>query len=272
MGFALARGLLCSAFLVALATVGQAQTYPSKPLRIILPYVPGGIIDTAGRNLALRLSESLGQSVVAENRPGAGGMVGADVAARSAPDGYTMLLTDPGSGVQPDAADGRALRSVQGTAGGFDHRLVARRDRCVAHLAGDDVRGAHRLCQGQSRQAQFCFRRHRHRAASRGRNDQAADRHRDDACALSRHRRGIPGCHERQGAARVLQHRRCGAVHEQTIAYGRSQRPVPRAAQSIRTWRPWPSPACPGSTWTSGSAFTRRLGCRRRCSRSSTAN
>ena len=96
MGFALAaRGLLCSAVLVAAATVGQAQTYPSKPIRIILPYVPGGIIDTAGRNLALRLSESLGQSVVAENRPGAGGMVGADVAARATPDGYTILLTDP---------------------------------------------------------------------------------------------------------------------------------------------------------------------------------
>ena len=134
MGFALARGLLCSAFLVAAATVGQAQTYPSKPIRLILPYVPGGIIDTAGRNLALRLSESLGQSVVAENRPGAGGMVGADVAARSTPDGYTILLTDPGSGIQPDAADGRALRSVQGAAGGFDHRLVARGDRCVAAL------------------------------------------------------------------------------------------------------------------------------------------
>jgi tripartite-type tricarboxylate transporter receptor subunit TctC len=97
MGFALAaRGLLCSAVLVAAATVAQAQTYPSKPIRIILPYVPGGIIDTAGRNLALRLSESLGQSVVAENRPGAGGMVGADAASRSAPDGYTILLTDPG--------------------------------------------------------------------------------------------------------------------------------------------------------------------------------
>ena len=96
MGFALAaRGLLCSAALVAAATVGQAQTYPSKPIRIILPYVPGGIIDTAGRNLALRLSESLGQSVVAENRPGAGGMVGADAAARATPDGYTILLTDP---------------------------------------------------------------------------------------------------------------------------------------------------------------------------------
>ena len=96
MGFALAaRGLLCLAVLVAAAPAGQAQTYPSKPLRIILPYVPGGIIDTAGRNLALRLSESLGQSVVAENRPGAGGMVGADVAARATPDGYTILLTDP---------------------------------------------------------------------------------------------------------------------------------------------------------------------------------
>ena len=84
---------LCSVVL-APSTVA-AQTYPSKPIRLVLPYVPGGIIDTAGRNLALRLSESLGQSVVAENRPGAGGNVGADAVARSAPDGYTILLTDP---------------------------------------------------------------------------------------------------------------------------------------------------------------------------------
>jgi tripartite-type tricarboxylate transporter receptor subunit TctC len=84
---------LCTALLVPSALV--AQTYPGKPIRIVLPYVPGGIIDTAGRNIALRLSEGLGQSVVAENRPGAGGMVGADAVARSAPDGYTILLTDP---------------------------------------------------------------------------------------------------------------------------------------------------------------------------------
>ena len=90
--FALAA-LFCSAVLAPSAL--SAQTYPSKPIHFILPYVPGGIIDTAGRNLALRLSESLGVSVVPENRPGAGGMVGADVVARSAPDGYTMLLTDP---------------------------------------------------------------------------------------------------------------------------------------------------------------------------------
>jgi len=90
-----ARLLVASVALAATAVAGQAQSYPGKPIHIILPYVPGGIIDTAGRNLALRLSESLGQSVVADNRPGAGGMVGTDVVARSAPDGYTILLTDP---------------------------------------------------------------------------------------------------------------------------------------------------------------------------------
>ncbi len=90
-----ARALLGAAALTLLGGAAQAQTFPSKPIRLILPYVPGGIIDTAGRNLALRLSESVGQSVIAENRPGAGGMVGTDVVARSAPDGYTILLTDP---------------------------------------------------------------------------------------------------------------------------------------------------------------------------------
>jgi tripartite-type tricarboxylate transporter receptor subunit TctC len=89
-----AWALLCAALLAP--SVLAAQTYPSKPIRIVLPYVPGGIIDTAGRNLALRLSEGLGQSVVAENRPGAGGVLGTDTVARSAPDGYTILLTDPG--------------------------------------------------------------------------------------------------------------------------------------------------------------------------------
>src|SRR5712664_4641397 len=91
-----ARALACTILLAASAAATQAQTYPSKPIRLILPYIPGGIIDAAGRNLALRLTESLGQSVVAENRPGAGGVVGTDVVARSAPDGYTILLTDPG--------------------------------------------------------------------------------------------------------------------------------------------------------------------------------
>jgi tripartite-type tricarboxylate transporter receptor subunit TctC len=90
-----ARALVCAGALAVSAATASAQTFPAKPIRIVLPYVPGGIIDTAGRNLAVRLSEALGVSVISENRPGAGGVVGTDVVARSAPDGYTILLTDP---------------------------------------------------------------------------------------------------------------------------------------------------------------------------------
>jgi tripartite-type tricarboxylate transporter receptor subunit TctC len=90
-----ARVLVCAAAFATSAVAASAQTFPAKPIRIVLPYVPGGIIDTAGRNLAVRLSEALGVSVISENRPGAGGVVGTDVVARSAPDGYTILLTDP---------------------------------------------------------------------------------------------------------------------------------------------------------------------------------
>jgi len=90
-----ARALLCSIALAASTVAAAAQNYPSKPIHIVLPYIPGGIIDSAGRHLAVRLSEAMGIAVVAENRPGAGGMVGADVVARSSPDGYTILLTDP---------------------------------------------------------------------------------------------------------------------------------------------------------------------------------
>ena len=91
-----AVALITTAALALPGGAAQAQTYPSKPIRLVLPYVPGGIIDTAGRHFAQRLSESLGQPVVAENRPGAGGMVGIDVVARSAADGYAIVLTDPG--------------------------------------------------------------------------------------------------------------------------------------------------------------------------------
>src|SRR5262249_12326229 len=90
--FALAA-LFCSAVLAPSAL--SAQTYPSKPIHFILPYVPGGIIDTAGRNLALRLSESLGVSVVPENRACAGGIVRGELGARFASGVYIVMLTDP---------------------------------------------------------------------------------------------------------------------------------------------------------------------------------
>jgi tripartite-type tricarboxylate transporter receptor subunit TctC len=83
------------------STAASAQSYPVKPIHLVLPYVPGGIVDNVGRHLAQRMSENLGLSVVAENRPGAGGMVGTDVVARAAPDGYTILLMDPAVVINP---------------------------------------------------------------------------------------------------------------------------------------------------------------------------
>lgn len=96
-GFALAaRALAGIVVLVLLPVAAQTQTYPAKPIRLILPYAPGGIIDTAGRYLATRLAESMGVPVVSENRPGAGGAVGVEVTGRAVADGYTIVLTDPG--------------------------------------------------------------------------------------------------------------------------------------------------------------------------------
>src|ERR1700731_3056895 len=76
--------------IAALATPARAQIYPDHPVRLIIPFPPGGSIDTLGRILTDKLSMVWGQSVFIENRAGAGGMVGSSVAAQAAPDGHTM--------------------------------------------------------------------------------------------------------------------------------------------------------------------------------------
>jgi len=83
---------LLAALGLAAATTASAQSWPTKPVRIIVPFPPGGGLDFYARSMAPRLQEFLGQQVVVENRSGAGGMVGADAVAKAAPDGYTMLL------------------------------------------------------------------------------------------------------------------------------------------------------------------------------------
>jgi tripartite-type tricarboxylate transporter receptor subunit TctC len=87
---------------IGLAGGALAQdTYPSKPVRFILPFPPGGGTDILGRIISERLAAQLGQPVVIENRGGAGGNVGAEVAAKSAPDGYTIVLVAPSLAISP---------------------------------------------------------------------------------------------------------------------------------------------------------------------------
>jgi tripartite-type tricarboxylate transporter receptor subunit TctC len=91
------RDLLAASLLaVAFAAPAAAQNFPAKPIKLICPFPPAGAVDIASRAIAHEMTKSLGQTVAVENKPGAGGNLGADAAARSAPDGYTMFMSTSG--------------------------------------------------------------------------------------------------------------------------------------------------------------------------------
>jgi len=92
----------CALFLLlAAAAPAAAQSYPAKPVRLILPFPPGGPSDILGRALSQKLGEQLGQPVLSDNRPGAGGNLGMEVAAKSPPDGYAIVLASPTVAISP---------------------------------------------------------------------------------------------------------------------------------------------------------------------------
>ncbi len=92
----LAQFAFATLLAIACAQALAQQSYPSKPIRIVAPFAPGGLVDVLARALADKLGPAFGQPVLVENRTGAGGNVGADVVAKAEPDGYTMLMSSAG--------------------------------------------------------------------------------------------------------------------------------------------------------------------------------
>src|SRR5215204_6131738 len=96
---------LYTLFATIASAAAFAQAYPSRPIRMIVPFTPGGSTDIYARTLSPKLGDALGQQVVVDNRPGAGGALGAELAAKSPPDGYTLWI-----GQTANLAIGPALR------------------------------------------------------------------------------------------------------------------------------------------------------------------
>lgn len=95
------RPAIAAAIIGLTAPGAMAQSYPTKSIRLIVPYAPGGIVDYVGRLVGQRLGDVFSQNVVIDNRPGAGGIIGIETAAKASADGYTLLIMDPAIVINP---------------------------------------------------------------------------------------------------------------------------------------------------------------------------
>ncbi len=158
--------LVAACALAAIAPV-HAQAWPTKPVRIVVPFPPGGTTDIVARSLGAELQKMWGQPVVIDNRAGAGGNIGADAVAKSPADGYTVLMGTVGT-----HAINAALFAHNGQKMPFDpvkdfvpgHALRggAERDGDQSQAAGEFGARVHPVREGQSRQAQHGLERKRH--------------------------------------------------------------------------------------------------------------
>jgi Tripartite tricarboxylate transporter family receptor len=134
-----------AAALPAVSRIAMAQTYPARPITMVVPYAPGGATDVIARNLVERMKASLGQPVIIENVAGAGGTIGTGRVARARPDGYTLGIGHVGT----HATNGATFASERLRAGGPAFNRSASVP-CKEGPAGRRLEGPHRLVEVQS--------------------------------------------------------------------------------------------------------------------------
>ena len=231
------------------------EGYPSRPVRVVVPWAPGGAVDTIARRVAQKLSEQMGQPFVVENKAGATGTIGAGEVARARPDGYTLLAMDNTYAMLPYLFQPPALRPRAGLPAGDGQRLLARAAGRRARLALRHAGRAGRGGEEGSGEGHLRHRRRRQRAALRHRGLPAGGRDQAVPRALQGRGRGGHGRARRPGGhghglaglgARQHPGRAAPAAGDQRRA------PLRRPC---RTPRPSPRPGCRASASSTGPAW-----------------
>ena len=158
------------------AADARAAAYPDHTVRIIVGYPAGGSTDIVARLIGNWLSQKLGQQFIVENKPGAGNNIGTELAAKAAPDGYTLLLVNPANTINATLYKNLNFVFPARHRPGRQLHPGAQRDGGQSEGAGEDGQGVHRLRQSQSRQGQHRLVRQRHLDSSVRRIVQDDDR------------------------------------------------------------------------------------------------
>ena len=234
----LAAALAVIGTATVLAAAAQAQPYPSKPVKFLVPFAAGGPADTMARLTAQTLQQGLNQTIVIDNRPGAGGIIGARAARagrsrRLHPDVRQHRL----AGGRPRGLRQSRLRPGEGVRADRAGRGQLQRARGQSEISRQYGAGADRLRQEESRQGQLRLARPRHAAAHGRRDVQAARRHRHRAHSLQGHGRRAHRHHGRPGRDDVRESVGRSFRWCRPASSRRSASPARRATRPSRTCR-----------------------------------
>ena len=250
-----------------------AQDYPTRPVRVIVPFSPGGAVDGPMRVIAQELSKRLGQQVVVENKPGAGATIGTELVAKAAPDGYTLLLASQTNAISATLYSKLAFDPIEDFAPIIADRARARRARRQPGAAGEDARrNSSRYAKERPGQVDYASSGQRQRPAPVRRAARVDDRHEDEPHSVQGQRPGddrsaiaaqvpmsIPG------TAGMVGHIKAGKLRALAVTGATSLAATARCADGDG------SPACRATRPTCGWACSRRRARRPRSSSGSSA-